>query len=72
MTAKIEKVLLLDGVDSVCGEILQKAGIKVTVHAKLSKEQLAEELKVRSKKKTLGDNCKPLKNIVNFYVYSHC
>lgn len=71
MTAKIEKVLLLDGVDSVCGEILQKAGIKVTVHAKLSKEQLAEELKVSSEK-TLGDNCKPLKNIVNFYVYSHC
>lgn len=50
MTAKIEKVLLLDGVDSVCGEILQKAGIKVTVHAKLSKEQLAEELKVSIEK----------------------
>lgn len=61
MTAKIEKVLLLDGVDSVCGEILQKAGIKVTVHAKLSKEQLAEELKshdgmvVRSATKVTSD-----------------
>lgn len=51
MTAKIEKVLLLDGVDPVCGEILQNAGIKVTVHAKLSKEQLLEELKVSSEKK---------------------
>lgn len=54
MTAKIEKVLLLDGVDPVCGEILQNAGIKVTVHAKLSKEQLLEELKVSSEKKNVN------------------
>lgn len=45
--AAIEKVLLLDGVDPVCGEVLQGAGISVTTRGKLTKEELVKELTVR-------------------------
>ena len=45
--ANIEKVLLLDGVDPKCGEVLQQAGIAVTTPGKLTKEQLIHELTVR-------------------------
>ena len=45
--ASIEKILLLDAVDPVCGEILQNAGISVTTRGKLTKEQLIKELAVR-------------------------
>lgn len=40
----IEKVLLLDGVDPVCGEVLREAGISVTTRGKLTKEELIKEL----------------------------
>ncbi|KAK4313890.1 hypothetical protein Pmani_014787, partial [Petrolisthes manimaculis] len=45
MTSQIEKVLLLDGIDPVCGQVLKEAGISVTTHTKLSKEQLLNEIK---------------------------
>ncbi|KAG7167345.1 D-3-phosphoglycerate dehydrogenase-like [Homarus americanus] len=45
MTGRVDKVLLLDGVDPVCGRILTQAGISVTTHnKKLSKDQLIKEL----------------------------
>lgn len=48
MTGRVERVLLLDGVDAVCGQILTEAGISVTTHNKLSKEQLLKEVAVRN------------------------
>lgn len=46
MTGRVERVLLLDGVDPVCSKILKDAGIQVTTRSKLSKEDLLKEVAV--------------------------
>ena len=45
MVGKIDSVLMLDGVNPICEEILRKAGITVKSATKLPKEQLLEEIK---------------------------
>lgn len=44
MTGRVGRVLLLDGVDPLCGKVLRQAGIDVTTHTKLTKEQLLKEI----------------------------
>lgn len=44
MTGRLERVLLLDGVDPVCSEVLRQGGLSVTIHGKLPKEQLLKEI----------------------------
>ena len=46
MALNIEKVLLLDGIDAICGETLNAAGIEAVTASKLSKEELFKEIKV--------------------------
>ncbi|XP_068246945.1 D-3-phosphoglycerate dehydrogenase [Palaemon carinicauda] len=45
MTHQVKSVLLLDGVDPVCGQLLAKAGIQVTTKGKLTKDELLKEIK---------------------------
>lgn len=44
---RIESILLLDGIDKVCGETLAAANIAVTIKGKLTKDELLKEIKVR-------------------------
>lgn len=44
MTGRVQKVLLLDGIDAVCAQVLTQAGIAVTTHNKLTKQQLLKEI----------------------------
>lgn len=44
MSFRVKRVLLLDGVDPVCGQILMDVGISVTTRNKLTKEQLLKEV----------------------------
>lgn len=45
MAHQVKSVLLLDGVDPVCGQLLTQAGIQVTTKGKLTKEELLQEIK---------------------------
>ena len=46
LALQIEKVLVLDGVDASCTQLLESNGIKVDIRAKLSKEELVTSLGV--------------------------
>ncbi|KAK7070646.1 hypothetical protein SK128_006852 [Halocaridina rubra] len=45
MATEVKKVLLLDGVDPVCGQILTQVGIEVTTKGKLSQDELIQAVK---------------------------
>ncbi|XP_062518299.1 D-3-phosphoglycerate dehydrogenase-like [Corticium candelabrum] len=61
LALQIEKVLVLDGVDASCTQLLESNGIKVDIRAKLSEEELVTSLGgydavvVRSATKVKGD-----------------
>lgn len=45
MAVEVKKVLLLDGVDPICGQLLTQNGIQVTTKGKLTKDELLQEIK---------------------------